>query len=66
MACKRYLLRGVATSLDVTYVCKRSEPDLIDLGDSDQPLDQWWRLSRAPDQSQLVEVRLILPLGDTV
>lgn len=62
MTCKKYLLRGVATSIDVIYVCQRSEPDLIDLEDSPKSLDQWWRLSRAPDQEQVVEVKASINL----
>ena len=57
MNCHKYLLRGVATSADVVYVCQRSEPDLIELDDSPKALDQWWRLARTADREQQVEVR---------
>lgn len=62
MTCKKYLLRGVATSQDVVYVCQRSQADLIELGDAPKPLDQWWRLAYAPQNEQPVksEVRNIL------
>ncbi|KAK5993638.1 hypothetical protein PT974_07073 [Cladobotryum mycophilum] len=52
MTCKKYLLRGVATEADVVYVCQRLERDLIDLGDNQKHLDQWWRLAYAPTDSQ--------------
>ncbi|WDK12117.1 ubiquitin interaction domain-containing protein [Colletotrichum graminicola] len=42
---KKYLLRGIATSQNVTYVCKRAEPALIDFEEASAPVDQWWRLS---------------------
>ncbi|KAF7546780.1 hypothetical protein G7046_g9208 [Stylonectria norvegica] len=65
MTCKKYLLRGVYTSLDVIYVCQRLEPELIDLGDSPEPLDQWWRLAYAPSEdppvkAEKVEVERVL------
>ena len=46
----KYLLRGVSTTKDVTYICRRAVPDLIemDLGD-DEPVrenpDQWWKIA---------------------
>lgn len=45
MACKEYLLRGIATSANVVYVCRRAPMDLIELDDNPLPRDQWWRLS---------------------
>ncbi|KZL86795.1 ubiquitin interaction domain-containing protein [Colletotrichum incanum] len=45
---KKYLLRGIATSQNVTYVCKRVEPTLIDFEETSTPVDQWWRLSYEP------------------
>ncbi|KAM0503327.1 hypothetical protein ACHAP8_003370 [Fusarium lateritium] len=54
MTCKKYLLRGVATSPHIIYVCRREEEDLIELdGEESKPADQWWRLAYTPygDQS---------------
>ncbi|CEI69082.1 hypothetical protein FVEN_g4151 [Fusarium venenatum] len=54
MTCKKYLLRGVATSPHIIYVCRREEEDLIEMdGDESKPADQWWRLAYTPygDQS---------------
>ncbi|KAH7192213.1 uncharacterized protein B0J16DRAFT_332549 [Fusarium flagelliforme] len=48
MTCKKYLLRGVATSPDVVYVCQREEEDLIELNNGSNRVDQWWRLSYNP------------------
>ncbi|KAI9149409.1 hypothetical protein HJFPF1_11461 [Paramyrothecium foliicola] len=65
MSCKRYLLRGVATPTDIVYVCRRAEPDLIDLDDAPRHSDQWWRLAYAakdsePVRSEKVEVERVL------
>ncbi|KAJ6438315.1 LOW QUALITY PROTEIN: ubiquitin interaction domain-containing protein [Purpureocillium lavendulum] len=59
MDCKKYLLRGVATPNDVVYLCKRSEPDLIELEDSPKALDQWWRLAYVPKEDQPVKAEKI-------
>ena len=48
MTCKKYLLRGVATSSDVVYVCQREEEDLIELNGESNRVDQWWRLAYNP------------------
>ncbi|KAK1983471.1 ubiquitin interaction domain-containing protein [Colletotrichum cereale] len=45
---KKYLLRGIATSQNVTYVCRRAEATLIDFEETPGPVDQWWRLSYEP------------------
>lgn len=52
---KKYLLRGVATAQDVMYVCQRAEPQLIELDDTPQPIDQWWRLAFVPDDDEPVK-----------
>ena len=45
----KYLLRGVSTTKDVTYICRRAEPDLIEMElDDSEPKekgDQWWRIA---------------------
>ncbi|KAH8663949.1 hypothetical protein BX600DRAFT_512033 [Xylariales sp. PMI_506] len=51
----RLLLRGVATTSEITYVCTRRDPDLIDLGDQ-APRDQWWRLVYAPQEASPIAV----------
>ncbi|KAM0297853.1 hypothetical protein HYE67_003343 [Fusarium culmorum] len=49
MTCKKYLLRGVATSPHIIYVCQREEEDLIELnGEESKPAEQWWRLAHTP------------------
>lgn len=62
----KYLLRGVSTTKDVTYICRRAVPDLIemDLGDDelkDNP-DQWWKIayvSEGYNARTVVEVCII-------
>ncbi|TWU72124.1 hypothetical protein ED733_002290 [Metarhizium rileyi] len=53
MTCKEFLLRGVVTPSDITYVCQRAEPDLIEeVGERPKQLDQWWRLAYVPHEEQ--------------
>lgn len=53
MICNEYLLRGVASSKDVVYVCQKAEADLIDLGEEHStPSDQWWRLAYNIEQTE--------------
>ncbi|KAH7165866.1 hypothetical protein EDB81DRAFT_838519 [Dactylonectria macrodidyma] len=60
MTCNKYLLRGVATSSNVVYVCQRAEADLIELEDEpSQPSDQWWRLAYTPSEEQPVKAEKI-------
>lgn len=60
MTCNKYLLRGVATSSDVVYVCQRAEADLIELGDGpSEPSDQWWRLAYTPNEEQPVKAEKV-------
>ncbi|EFZ04424.2 ubiquitin interaction domain-containing protein [Metarhizium robertsii ARSEF 23] len=59
MTCKEFLLRGVVTPSDVTYVCQRAEPDLIELGEQPKQLDQWWRLAYAPNGEQPVQAEKV-------
>ncbi|KAL2760749.1 hypothetical protein ACRALDRAFT_205349 [Sodiomyces alcalophilus JCM 7366] len=49
---KKYFLRGVATAQDVVYVCQRAEPQLIELDEAPQPIDQWWRLAFVPTDEE--------------
>lgn len=43
----KYFLRGVSVSKDVTYICRRAEPDLIEMDLDEEHSkdrdDQWWR-----------------------
>lgn len=60
----RYSLRGVSTTKNTLYLCKRAEPDLIDIDlDGDGPKsnrDQWWRIHFAASGPNpvTVEVRI--------
>lgn len=43
----KYYLRGVIVSKYLTYVCRRPEPELIDMGLDDKSSlspDQWWKI----------------------
>ncbi|KAG5937472.1 hypothetical protein E4U53_008190 [Claviceps sorghi] len=55
MTCKEFLLRGVVTQSDVIYVCRRVEPDLIELEEECKPVDQWWRLAYTPNDGEPVK-----------
>lgn len=56
--CKGYSLRGIATTKDVVYVCRRSEAPLIELGDIAEPRDQWWRLEHTANREQPVQAEV--------
>ncbi|KPM41253.1 hypothetical protein AK830_g5329 [Neonectria ditissima] len=60
MTCNRYLLRGVATSSDVVYVCQRADADLIELADKpSSSSDQWWRLAYNASEEQPVKAEKV-------
>lgn len=41
----KYTLRGVITSPDVVYMCRRKEADLVEVEASSAEVDQWWRVA---------------------
>ncbi|KAK6066849.1 ubiquitin interaction motif protein [Seiridium cupressi] len=51
-----YLLRGVATTNEITYVCTRREVDLIEIGEQSEPREQWWRLVYAAGERNPLSV----------
>ena len=57
-----YSLRGVSISKSTMYICRRAEPDLIDMdldGDGEKAKgDQWWRIHYAPIGSSPVTVEV--------
>ena len=57
-----YSLRGVSISKSTMYICRRAEPDLIDMdleGDGQKVKDdQWWRIHYAPLGSSPVTVEV--------
>jgi len=57
-----YSLRGVSISKSTMYICRRAEPDLIDMdmdGDGQKEnSDQWWRIHYAPIGSSPVTVEV--------
>ncbi|KAH6684481.1 hypothetical protein B0J14DRAFT_572979 [Halenospora varia] len=46
---RKYYLRGVSTTKNTTYICRRAEPDLIDMDldkeGASSKRDQWWRIN---------------------
>ncbi|KAG6006937.1 hypothetical protein E4U21_006556 [Claviceps maximensis] len=59
MTCKEFLLRGVVTQSDVVFVCHRGEPDLIQLEEGEEALDQWWRLAYKANDDEPVKTEKI-------
>lgn len=64
----KYFLRGVSTRKDITYICRRAEPDLIEMDlDSDAPKDhgdQWWKCAYVVEDDSakvVVEVSQVIP-----
>jgi hypothetical protein len=57
-----YSLRGVSTNKSTFYICRRAEPDLIDMDLDDEgpkvKADQWWRIHYAPIGSSPVTVEV--------
>jgi hypothetical protein len=52
----KFVLRGVSTTHEISYICTRREPDLIDLEGQSDPLDQWWRVVYAASESTPLSV----------
>ncbi|KAF4120829.1 ubiquitin interaction motif protein [Geosmithia morbida] len=60
MRCKKYLLQGITSSSEVTYICRRPKAHLIELDDAPETRDQWWRLSfTAQDKEQPVHAETL-------
>ncbi|KAB8300325.1 hypothetical protein EYC80_000514 [Monilinia laxa] len=62
----RYSLRGVSLNKETTYICTRVEPDLIDMGLSDDkcisPSDgQWWRIHYSTSSPPQISVEKTTP-----
>lgn len=55
-----YTLRGVITSPDIVYVCRRAEPDLIEIDGEPQSADQWWRLAYIADDADPIKAEVSL------
>lgn len=55
----KYLLRGVATTNEITYVCTRRDVDLIEVDDEPEPKEQWWKLVYAPQEEVPVSVEVL-------
>lgn len=52
----RFLLSGVATTNEITYVCTRRARQLVEVGDQTEPLEQWWRLVYAAQEKNPISI----------
>lgn len=58
MTCKKFLLRGIATSVDNVFVCRREPAKLVEVDDTPAARDQWWRLALVPNESEPVKAEV--------
>ncbi|KAI1503624.1 hypothetical protein F5X99DRAFT_375012 [Biscogniauxia marginata] len=54
---QKYLLRGVALTNELAYVCVRHEPDLIDLDQHMEPEEQWWKIGYASNDASPIKTQ---------
>ncbi|PHH83397.1 hypothetical protein CDD82_1331 [Ophiocordyceps australis] len=59
MLCQKYLLRGIATPCNITYVCSRSVAGTDDSELESSKSDQWWRLSFSSQDEQPVKTEQV-------
>lgn len=62
---RKYTLRGVTTTQNTMYLCRRTEPDLISFDmdvDESTTGDQWWRINYAPHGAKQVNVEVLSPI----
>jgi hypothetical protein len=52
----KYTLRGIGAAPEVMYVCRRAEPDLMEMGESSDPSEEWWKLAYLPDSDDTLQV----------
>ncbi len=55
----KYTLRGISISKYVTYVRRRNQPDLMNMGDTEPELDQWWHIEYSTTATQPVIVKKV-------
>jgi hypothetical protein len=53
-----YFLRGVALTSDLSYVCTREEPSLIDYGEEPKLKDQWWKMLYSANEPSPAKVEV--------
>ncbi|KAI1110929.1 hypothetical protein F5Y14DRAFT_427208 [Nemania sp. NC0429] len=66
----KYLLRGVATTSEVAYVCVRDGVNTTDSGESPETRDQWWKIGyvksdASPIKSEKVTLDDVLSAAGT-
>ncbi|CAJ2507634.1 Uu.00g088200.m01.CDS01 [Anthostomella pinea] len=62
---RKFMLRGIALTRDLAYVCVRHEPDLVDIDGQAKPMDQWWKIGYAADEASPIKTEKVT-LDDTV
>ncbi|KAI1438279.1 hypothetical protein GGR50DRAFT_640772 [Xylaria sp. CBS 124048] len=67
---EKYLLRGVATAYDITYICVRDEDDASNSGQQAEVKDQWWKVGyiksdASPIKSEKVTLDDVLQAAGT-
>ncbi|KAJ8122758.1 hypothetical protein ONZ43_g1126 [Nemania bipapillata] len=55
----KYLLRGVATTFELAYVCTRDVEDLTSPGEGSGVRDQWWEVGYVKSDSSPVRARKV-------
>lgn len=58
----KYTLRGVITSPDVVYMCRRREADPSEMEASSAQVDQWWRCAWVAGDENPVRQEVCPPL----
>lgn len=58
----KYTLRGVITSPDVVYMCRRTEADPAEAEASSAKVDQWWRIAWVAGDENPVRQEVCPPL----
>ncbi|KAI8952734.1 hypothetical protein F4801DRAFT_577262 [Xylaria longipes] len=57
----KYLLRGVATTSEVAYVCVRDVEDLSNTGESSVVKDQWWKIGYVKSDASPIKSEKVTP-----
>ncbi|KAI1753405.1 hypothetical protein F4782DRAFT_497965 [Xylaria castorea] len=57
----KYLLRGVATTPEVAYVCVRNAEDPSNLGENSVAKDQWWKIGYVKSDASPIKSEKVTP-----
>jgi hypothetical protein len=61
----RFTLRGISAIPEVAFVCRRAEPDLMEMDESSVPVEEWWKLAYLPDSDEPLQVVVCTPWMST-